>query len=303
MQVKSLSVAVVLALQLAAASAAESACTLWSEPMQAGELPIATIMEASGMAAASMGDRLYHINDGNAPMFHVTDLQGGALQSVRISNFTPVDIEDLGLGPCGTATCLFVADIGDNAARRQTVQIAIIRESATLSAEMVPERVVTARYPHGPHDAEAVAIHPSGDLLLVTKARTGIGGPAQLFRLRATQLVASGEQAFESLGTIPMPTLTRQGTIPLRVVTAMDIAPGGQRFVLLTYDMGFEFSFDPAKPLPATFVEGQTHRAFPIAALVQPEAITYERDGRSVIYSTESVRGSAAPLMRQRCMD
>jgi hypothetical protein len=303
MQVSSLSVAVVLVLQLASASAAESACTLWSEPVKAGELPIATIMEASGMAVASTGDRLYHINDGNAPVFHVTDLQGGALQSVRISNFTPLDIEDLGLGPCGTATCLFVADIGDNAARRQTVQIALARESATFAAELVPERVVTARYPDGPHDAEAIAIHPSGDLLLVTKARTGFGGPAQLFRLRAAQLVAGGEQAFEPLGTIPMPALTNQGMIPLRVVTAMDIAPDGQRFVLLTYDMGFEFAFDPVKPLPATFVEGQTHRAFTIAALVQPEAIAYERAGRSVVYSTESVRGSVAPLMRQRCMD
>lgn len=303
MQGKSLLVTVGLVLQLASASAAESACTLWSEPEKAGELPIATIMEASGMAVASTADRLYHINDGNAPVFHVTDLQGGALQSVRISNFMPLDIEDLGLGPCGAATCLFLADIGDNAARRQTVQIAIIREAATFAAELVPERVVTARYPDGPHDAEAIAIHPSGDLLLVTKARTGFGGPAQLFRLRATQLVTGGEQTFEALGTIPMPTLTNQGLAPLRVVTAMDIAPGGQRFVLLTYDTGFEFALDPLQPLPATFVEGQTHRAFPIAPLVQPEAIVYERDGRTVVYSTESVRGSAAPLMRQRCMD
>jgi hypothetical protein len=303
MQGRFLSLAVGLALQLASASAAESACQRWSEPQQAGDLPITTIMEASGIAIASAGSRLYHINDGNAPMLHITDLQGGALQSVRISQFAPLDMEDLGLGPCGQHTCLFVADIGDNAARRQTVQIATIREPATFAAELVPERVVTARYPDGPHDAEAIAIHPSGDLLLVTKARTGLGGPAQFFRLRAAQLVAGGEQVFEELGTLPMPTLTRQGMVPLRVVTAMDIAPGGQRFVLLTYDMGFEFSFDPAEPLPATFVEGQTHRAFPIAGLVQPEAIAYDPDGRSVIYSTESVRGSAAPLMRQRCMD
>jgi hypothetical protein len=285
------------------ASAAEVTCTRWSDPVKTGELPIVTLMEASGLAISRLLPRLYHINDGSAPLLHITDLQGSALQSVRVTGFTPLDIEDLGLGPCGSSTCLYLADTGDNAVRRQSVQIALVKEIEAFGEEVAPERIITARYPDGPHDAEAIAIHPSGDLLLATKSRVGQGSPSLLFRLSAAQIAAGGEQMFEALGTIPVPTLTELGLAPRRVVTAMDISPDGSRFVLLTYDMAIEFPLDPRRVVPDAWVEGKTHRALPIATLLQAEAIAYERDGRSLLYSTESIRGSAAPLMRQSCLD
>ncbi|MEO6515019.1 MAG: hypothetical protein ABIP18_05155 [Steroidobacteraceae bacterium] len=286
------------------ATAAEGLCTRWSEASKVGELPIATIMEASGIALSRSASRLYHINDGDGAFFHVTDIQGGALQTVRVTGFMPQDIEDLGLGPCGTSTCLYLADTGDNAVRRQSVQIAVIKETERFGAEVAPERVITARYPDGPHDAEAIAIHPSGDLLLATKMRRGEQGPSLLFRLSAAQLAAGGEQTFAVVGTIPVPALTEQlEQSPRRVVTAMNISPDGRRFVLLTYDAVIEFAVDLKAGLPDNWVEGKTHHAAPIAALIQAEAIAYERDGRSILYSTESVRGSAAPLMRQSCME
>jgi hypothetical protein len=300
---KTLSVAALSTLYMALATAAEVPCVRWSEPVQVGELPVATIMEASGIAISRRAQRLYHINDGNGAFFHVTDLQGGALQTVGVTGFTPSDMEDLGLGPCGSSTCLYLADIGDNAVRRQTVQIAVIKEVEGFAAEVAPERVITARYPDGPHDAEAVAIHPSGDLLLVTKLRLGQEGSSLLFRLSAAQLAAGGEQTFAALGAIPVTALTQLGESRRRVATGMNISPDGRRFVLLTYDMAIEFAVDLMRSLPDNWVEGKTHRALPIAALVQAEAIAYERDGRSILYSTESVRGSAAPLMHQSCVE
>jgi hypothetical protein len=300
---KTLTVAALSTLYMALATAAEVPCARWSEPAQVGELPVATIMEASGIAISRRAQRLYHINDGNGAFFHATDLQGGALQTVGVTGFAPLDIEDLGLGPCGSSTCLYLADIGDNAVRRQSVQIAVIKEAGEFTAEVAPERVITARYPDGPHDAEAIAIHPAGDLLLATKVRSGQDGPALLFRLTAAQLAKGGEQTFTALGAIPVSTLTELGASRSRVVTAMDISPDGRRFVLLTYSMAIEFAVDLMRSLPDTWVEGKTHRSLPIAALVQAEAIAYERDGRAILYSTESVRGSAAPLMHQSCVE
>lgn len=292
-------------LHLAAATAAEGLCTRWSEPAQAGQLDVKTIMEASGIAVSRVAQRLYHINDGSHAEFHITDVQGSTLQTVRLAGFAAQDIEDISLGPCGSNTCLYVADIGDNAVRRESVQIAVVREAGTFGAEAKPEKLITARYPDGPHDAEAIAIHPSGDLFLATKVRIGQQAePSQLFRLSAAQLAAGGEQPFEAVGTIPVAALSESlGQSPRRIVTAMDFSRDGRRLLLLTYDAAIEIALGEKPSLPAEWTDGKTHRAFAIAALLQSEAIAYDRDGLSILYSTESIRGTPAPLMKQICQD
>jgi hypothetical protein len=280
-------------------------CSRWSEPAKVGELDVTAIMEASGIAVSQRAARLYHINDGTSAQFFVTNLQGGALQAVRIADFSPRDLEDIALAPCGSHNCLHVADVGDNAEQRKSVQIALIREATTFGAAVTPEKVLTVRYPDGAHDAEGVAVHPvSGDLLLATKIRFNQQRPSQLFRLSAAQLAAGGEQTFESVGNIPVATLSESlGANPRRVITAMDLSPDGSRLLLLTYDAVIEIALGSNAALPQDWVEGQTHRAFAIAPLLQAEAIAYDRDGQSIIYSTESIRGSAAPLMKQICQD
>jgi hypothetical protein len=296
-------VPVLVTVQASVAQEKYPLCTRWSEPVRVGELDVATIMEASGLAISRDGKRLYHINDGDIPAFFVTDAEGGRLRQVRVAGFTPLDMEDMGYGRCGQAQCLFLADTGDNAVRREHVQIAVVPEADEFAGEVNPLRVVTARFPDGPHDVEAIAIHPDGNLLLATKSRIGIGGPSQLFRLASAQLDAGGEQTFELLGEIPVPALTSRGLPVRRVVTSMDISPDGRRLMLLTYDLAFEIALDPQQLLPGKWTEGGSHRALDIAPLVQAEAIAYDRDGRSILYSTESVRGTAAPLMRQQCME
>jgi hypothetical protein len=297
--------AVLSMLHLAAATAAQGVCTRWSEPAKVGDLDVKIIMEASGIAVSRAAQRLYHNNDGSRPEFHITDLQGNILQTVRLKDFAAQDIEDISLGACGSNTCLYIADIGDNAVRRESVQIAVVREARTFSAEAMPEKLITARYPDGPHDAEAIAIHPSGDLFLATKVRIGQqAGPSQLFRLSAAQLAAGGEQNFEAAGTIPVAALSESlGQSPRRIVTAMDFSSDGRRLLLLTYDAAIEIALGEKPALPTEWTEGTTHRAFAIAPLLQSEAIAYDRDGVSILYSTESIRGTPAPLMKQICQD
>jgi hypothetical protein len=288
-----------------AAHGTEPLCKRWSEPVAVGGLDIALLPEASGIAISARGERLYHVNDGTRPGFFVTARDGGAPRHVRVSGFAPRDVEDLALGPCGDRTCLSIADVGDNAERRPSVQIAIVEEREHFAAEVAPLRVVEARYPDGPHNAEAVAIHPSGDLVLVSKTAISLipRGPARVYRLRAAQLASGGVQTFEAVGTVPYAALTALGLPLRRVVTAMDFAPGGDRLVLLSYDSAVEVVGDFAAgwPAPPAWVEGSTHRSFRIAPLRQAEAVAYDVDGRSILYSTESVLGYAAPLIRQAC--
>jgi hypothetical protein len=294
-----------LQLSAAAGAAAQGVCSRWSEPAKVGDLDVRIIMESSGIAVARTAQRLYHINDGGRPEFHMTDLQGGARQPVQVSGFMPQDMEDLALAPCGRNTCLYLADIGDNAAQRQSVQIALVREAASFGATVAAEKVITARYPDAAHDAEAIAVHPStGDLLLVTKVKFSQAAPAQLFRLSAAQMAAGGDQMLELVGMIPVAAMSAGlGESPRRVVTGMAFAPDGRRLALLTYDAVVEMAVPGNAVLPEMWVDGSTHRAFAIAPLLQAEAIAYDGDGRSLIYSTESVRGTAAPLMKQTCQD
>ncbi len=289
----------------AEAAGAGALCSRWAAAEVLGQLDTRLLPEASGIGIATGGDLLYHNNDGNEPGFLVTGRDGGNARRITVEGFDTVDVEDLAVGPCGNQTCLFLADVGDNGARRSSVQIAIIAESGGFAASVKPRHVVTARFPDGPHNSEAIAVYPSGDLFLVTKAGSGIGGtgPAKVYRLTAAQLAASGPQTFQLRGEIPVPALAGRGLPARQVVTAMDIAPGGKRFMLLTYDFLLEIAVDLAGPLPeaTAWIEGNTHRVSSIASLIQAEAVAYDRDGRSVLYSSESVLGSRAPVMRQRC--
>lgn len=283
--------------------AAGGICVNWSEPVIAGTLDIAKTPEASGIAVSHAYSRLYHLNDGSEPAFYVTDLSGGAMRKVSVTGFQPIDMEDMALGRCGERDCLYLADTGDNAVWRESVQIAIVEELKRFSDSVTPLRVVNVRYPGEPYDAEAVALHSSGDLFVVTKMRVGREGPARLFKLSATQLAAGGEQTLAALGEIPVPALTNIGSSRRRTVTSMDITQDGDRFILLTYDSAIEIALDANDPLPKTdeWIEGRTHRALPISQLIQAEAVAYAPDGRSIFYTTESVRGSAVPVMRQAC--
>ncbi len=288
-----------------AADSPGSLCSRWAAPEVLGQLDTRLLPEASGIGLATGGNQLYHNNDGTEPNFLLTDRNGQNPRRITVQGFDAVDVEDLAVGPCGEHTCLFLADVGDNGTRRTSVQFAVIEEQGEYATSVKPRAVVTARYPDGPHNSEAIAIHPSGDLYLLTKAGSGIGrtGPARVYRLTAAQLAAGGMQTFEFRGEIPVPTLIGRGVPARQVATAMDIAPDGGRFLLLTYGFLLELAVDLAGPLPAAdaWNEGSTHRVAPIETLIQAEAIAYDQDGRSVLYSSESVLGSRAPVMRQRC--
>jgi hypothetical protein len=71
--------------------------------------------------------------------------------------------------------------------------------------------------------------------------------------------------------------------------------------VFITYDVALEFVFAPGGELPARWVEGESFRVITPAPLIQLESIAYTDGGRSIVYTTESVQGSPAPIFRQTC--
>jgi len=295
-------------------------CRNWSQGTVIGTLDHTIIPEASGMAASrKFPNRLYHINDsGGGPFFYITDLRGNHTQSVRIKGFdaSHADFEDLSLGPCSPdKSCLFIGDIGDNHTARETIQILVIEEKGEYAGSVVPLHRVTLTYPDRPHDAEGMAVHPNGDIYILTKEvefeqkqTLRQTFPAKLFKLerekwgnsqgRVQTLILVGEIDFPYLAAFPSDP-------PGHLVTAFDIAPDGATFLALTYQHAFEFRLDLAlSSLKSAreLKEGEHYQLIKLKLLPQQESLTYLPGAKSFIYDSEFL-WKKVEIIRVDCLD
>lgn len=296
------------ALITAPLTAEAGVCKAWSAPVLAASIPSKPIDEASGLEASrAYPGRLYHHNDsGDDLRFFVTDMTGANLQIVNLKGPKPADIEEMSLGPCGAKTCLYLGDVGDNAGARTEVSFTILPEKKTYAATETPLRVVRARYPDGPRNVEAFAVHPNGDLFVVTKpvdAQMTRPGPASVYRLSANQLrQTEGVQVFARLGQLDLPKLLSDLPFYGWIPTGLDISGDGKRAVLLTYMAVVELGFDLSRGVPSTLTAGENVSVFRAPPLAQQEAITLLPDDSGFLYDSEAGRKAATfPLNRVTC--
>lgn len=283
-------------------------CKTWSSPVLAASIPSKPIDEASGLEASrAYPGRLYHNNDsGDDLRFFVTDMAGGDLRIVNLKGPKPRDIEEMSLGPCGSRTCLYLGDTGDNAGARSEVSFTILPERKTYAETETPLRVVRARYPDGPHNVEAFAVHPNGDLFVVTKpvdAKVTTPAPALVYRLSANQLrQTEGVQVFSKVGQLDLPRLLSDLPFYGWIPTGLDISRDGKRAVLLTYMAVVELGFDFAGGVPATLTDGDNVSVFRAPPLAQQEAITLLPDDSGFLYDSEAARKATNfPLNKVTC--
>lgn len=304
---------------VAGAWAGPGVCSHWGEPSVVGRFDREVLNEASGiMPSRQFPDRLYLHNDsGDGSYFYVTHGDGELIRKVEVTDSVAIDVEDIGLGPCGDRTCLFLGDIGDNLEIRSTIEVRVVEEVQNFPAKVKPAKQLVLRYPDGSHNAEGLAVHPNGDLYILTKemnAVTHSPRPALLYRLPKkdweglTQAPGAPPLTLQKVGEIDIPELAKKSTRWGKIVTAFDIAPDGTKFMALTYEKAFEFAFDLARltALPATseLVEARNYRALSLVELHQQEALAYSPDGRSILYTTEvEKKKHDAPLMRVDCAD
>ena len=148
-------------------------CIEWDEVQSVGQLdPI--ILESSGLVMLADGSLLTHNDSGDSAVLYRVSQSGALLQMVELSGAVAVDWESLALGPCGEDTCIFVADVGDNGAARQSVTIFRFPVQALMTeppARMVDDYTsLEVVYPDGPRDCETIAVDPmTGTLVFVEK--------------------------------------------------------------------------------------------------------------------------------------
>ncbi len=289
-------------------------CQNWGQAEKIGALDHKLIDEASGLEASSTyPGRLYHINDsGGGQYFYITDMSGNNTQNVKIEGKASKksDYEDIALGKCFDKSCLFIGDIGDNKARKYSVEIIVIEELENYGSSIKPLKRIKIKYPDGPHNAEGLSVHPNGDIYIVTKEenlRDLEAYASKVYKLSAEdwQNSTNDVTTLKYIGEIDLRLLNPSGTAYGQIVSAFDIAPDGKSFLILTYEDALEFNIDLSgdeiKPA-GDMIKGKDYNLIELKTLPQQESIVYMPDGGSFLYNTEH-HWFQAPIMKVECLD
>lgn len=137
------------------------------------------INELSGLAASRVHPGvLYGINDsGGSPLVYAIDRNGDTVARLRLEGITARDWEALAPGwDADGRPTLWIGGIGDNRSNQTRVRVLEIAEPAQLRDQSVSFRQYWLTYSDGPHNAEALLVHPTtGEISVVTKG-SGTGG-------------------------------------------------------------------------------------------------------------------------------
>ena len=261
------------------------------------------ISESSGLAASRRNPGMLwtHNDSGDKPLVFCLDLQARSCGVWLVTGADAFDWEDMAAGPGPRAgqPYLYLGDIGDNIDQRTEIVVYRIPEptapggdvDGTLvsPASTAPAEALRFKYPDGPHNAEALLVHPeSGDLYIVSKDAQS----AKVYKA-AAPLEPAKVVTMVQVGTI------RLGTGPrgLETITGADISPDGRRVALSTYTQGYELEV----PAGAVFDDVWAQRPVPVAlgARLQGEAVAYRLDGRALLTTSEIVPWSLQQVERR----
>ena len=210
-------------------------------PGVVGRLPDA-VGESSGIAVSRADSTLlWTHNDGPDGRVFLIRRTGELVGVVRAVGASVADVEDIAVGECpaemAAPGCLYLADTGDNARDRESYAVLVAPEPAATAwgegstRELEVEfSALPFRYPDGSYDAEALALSPAGDLLVITK---GQEGSAHVFRIPT-----DGDQAVP-LGALPI-DVSDEGLRP----TGAALSPSGSSIAVRSDAALFLFASD-----------------------------------------------------------
>ena len=254
--------------------------------MLLGRIDDPDIDESSGLVASRRNPgRLWTHNDsGDDPVVYCLDGQARMCGVWRVTGAEAFDWEDIAAGPGPRAgePYLYVGDIGDNIDQRSQIVVYRVLEPTvggpgpvgTKAAPTPTEKAdgLRLRYPDGPHNAEALLVHPvTGDVYVVTKDPRGAG----VYKAAAPVDPAT------------VTTLARLATLRFGgdVVTGGDVSPDGTRVALCTYSGGEELVLPAWGPFDGIWSEPPA--PVTLGPRLQGESIAYRLDGRALLTTSE----------------
>ncbi len=248
------------------------------------------VNESSGVVGSRAHRGIYwtHNDSGAGPVLYGFDLEGRARGHWKVTGADAVDWEDIAIGPGPRRGrwYLYIGDIGDNQRRREQVVVYRVEEPRPAACESGcatgAATAIRLRYPDGPHNAEALLIHPAtSELYIVTKANSG------------DRETAVYKASLRGSGSKPM-TLARVAVLgipePYFVnfiggITGGEISSDGRRVVLSDYFRAYE----AVLPTGAAFdkIWRREFTRIPLGVGLQVEGICYRPGAKSIIATSE----------------
>lgn len=269
------------------------------------------LRESSGLAVSRTqpGVLWSHNDSGDDPNIYAIDQSGRLLAIVPVANATARDWEDIAAGPCPAsflattsrpgASCLYLADIGDNDQVLEEHKVYVVVEPVLAAtgakSPPVPAQSFRLRYPDEPHDSEAFAVSPSGDVTIVTKGRRG---SIEFFGISADHVaraLTSGEILIaEERGN----TGIQPDAAISRLVTSAAVSPDGTTLAVRTYNE--VFFYGAVKGPDGIRWRDLKRRCFLGDLEPQGEAIAY-LDDKTLLLTSERSRGRLGTLHKLQC--
>ena len=249
------------------------------------------ISETSGLAKGRLNpDVLWTHNDsGSHPEIFAVGYDGTLRGRVRVKQALLADWEDMDIATCGSADCLYLADIGDNAGVRSGVTIYEFVEPKLPAVEVTATRAIRARYADGAQDAEAFFRAANGDFYVVTKGRQK---PIRLYKLTVAPNATEG--ILQMVREIA-PRARNNGDR----VTAATISPNGKWVAIRSYSTLYLYRFeDLLKP------NGPPAIMLSLASLGQKqgESVTLDNDGTLWLTSEAEQNKDRPTIGRVKCV-
>ena len=268
--------------QEAVASQNRPGAISYGAPRKLAELANRRINESSGLAPSRRTPGMFwtHNDSGDDARLYALDRQGRDLGSCRLKGVLAYDWEDIASFRWKGKSYLLVCDVGNNGRAAAVQMLHVIEEPAVDGQRGVTPGVVPVlqtifySYEDDHRDCEAVAVDPTDrTVLLVTKE---LDVRSYVYAL-----------AWPETPTKKALVARRIATVPVGLVTGMDIAPDGRRAILVTYLNAYEFTRQPGEPWGQAFA--RPPRGIVMPPRVQGESICYGPDGKTLYLTSEKL--------------
>jgi hypothetical protein len=273
----------------------------FEKPVTTGHIESKDVIESSGLASSPCQENVLwtHNDSGDDAYIFAMTPNGKHLGTWRVTNARNDDWEDMAAYKDPDGNCyLYIGDIGNNKADRALQKIYRIKEPA-IPADgansdkknpLISEAATVSlfKYPDSPHNAETMMVHQqSGDVYVLTKR---VDGPSLVFKIRpvfgSTEVVMA-----QKVGEVSVPA------VPNGLLTGGAISPDGKSVIVCDYSAGYELRLGEAvdfdqiwmqKPVPVDLGDRK-----------QGETVTFSRDGRSVIATSEKRNSPIIQMTRK----
>lgn len=240
------------------------------------------LKEISGLVLSKMNANRFwvHNDSGDDPKLYALSTSMQVTHELFIEEADHMDWEDLAAGRYHNESYLFIGDIGDNAARRSTIDVYMTREpvlDSTPEEATLTSTRISLVYPDGPRDAEALLYDERyEELIIITKRDER----ARVYAIGLAEVRGSTTNTLQFIGELTIEPLA-QDLAPMRrylhYITAADQHENGN-VIIKNYFRVWRFENKEGEPLKEILVS-RSPEQLPYLLEQQGEAIAFDREG------------------------